>query len=215
MNESNMKEYELSKYFPQFTEKELRETLLKECSLMSFEPNTVLMEAGQYIKVLPLVLEGSIKVIKEKDEKEILMYYIQKGESCIMSISACISNEKSQIKAISETSILALLVPYHLVNSWLLKYATWNAFVIKSYKERFELILDAFNAVAFQKMDTRLEHYLIQKAKATNHNELKITHAQIAAELATARVVVSRLLKNLEDEGRISQRRGHITLLDF
>jgi len=210
-----MKEHELSKYFPQFTEKELRENLLNECSLMSFEPNTVLMKSGQYIKVLPLVLEGSIKVIKKKDEKEILMYYIQKGESCIMSISACISNEKSQIKAISETSILALLVPYHFVNSWLLKYPTWNAFVIASYKERFELVLDAFNAVAFQKMDTRLEHYLLQKVKATNHNELKITHAQIATELATARVVISRLLKNLEDEGRISQRRGYIALLDL
>lgn len=208
-----MKEHELSKYFPQFTEKKLRETLLEECSLMSFEANTVLMEAGQYVKVLPLVLEGSIKVIKEEENKEILMYYIQKGESCIMSISACIHNEKSQIKAIAETSILALLVPYHLVNSWLLKYPTWNAFVIASYKERFELMLNAFNAVAFQKMDARLEYYLEQKAKATNNNELKITHHQIANELATARVVVTRLLKNMENEGRISQRRGYITLL--
>ncbi|MFK7950644.1 MAG: Crp/Fnr family transcriptional regulator [Saprospiraceae bacterium] len=209
-----MKEYELSRYFPQFTEKELRETLLEKCSLMSFEPNTVLMKAGEYVKVLPLVLEGSIKVIKEENDKEILMYYIQKGESCIMSISACIHNEKSQIKAITETSIVALLVPYDLVNSWLLKYSTWNAFVIASYKERFELMLTAFNAVAFQKMDTRLEYYLEQKAKATNNNELKVTHTQIANELATARVVVTRLLKNMENEGRISQRRGYITLLE-
>lgn len=208
-----MKEHELSKYFPQFTEKALRETLLEECSLMSFEADIILMEAGQYVKVLPLVLEGSIKVIKEENDKEILMYYIQKGESCIMSISACIHHEKSQIKAITETPVLALLVPYHLVNSWLLKYSTWNAFVIASYKERFELMLNAFNAVAFQKMDTRLEHYLEQKAKATNNNELKVTHTQIANELATARVVITRLLKNMENEGRISQRRGYITLL--
>lgn len=209
-----MTEHELSKFFPQFTEKTLRETLLNECSLMSFEPKTVLMETGQYVKVLPLVLEGSIKVIKEEEEREVLMYYILKGESCIMSISACISNEKSQITAIAETPILALLVPYHLVNSWLLKYPTWNAFVIASYKERFELILNAFNAVAFQKMDARLEYYLKQKVKVTNNNELKITHSQIANELATARVVISRLLKTMEADGKISQRRGYITWLN-
>lgn len=210
-----MNEYQLSKYFPAFTEKELREELLSRCQFHQFEAKMTLMEQGQYVKVLPLVLNGTVKVIKEDGEKEILMYYIKSGESCIMSISACISNEKSQIKAITEEPTDILLVPYELVNGWLLKYSTWNSFVIASYKARFENMLDAFNAVAFQKMDTRLVHYLKQKANISGQTTLKITHGQIAAELATARVVISRLLKDLENQGKISQARGSITILDL
>ena len=210
-----MNEYQLSKYFPAFTEKDLREELLNKCEFHHFESKITLMEQGQYVKVLPLVLNGIVKVIKEDNEKQILMYYIKKGESCIMSISACISNEKSQIKAITESPTDILLIPYELVNSWLLKYPTWNAFVIASYKERFENMLDAFNAVAFQKMDTRLIHYLQEKADITDSFKLKITHEQIATDLGTARVVISRLLKDLENQGKIEQSRGSILILDF
>lgn len=210
-----MNEYQLSKFFPAFTEKGLREELLSHCQLHRFESKMTLMEQGQYVKVLPLVLNGTVKVIKEGDDKEILMYYIKRGESCIMSISACISNEKSQIKAITEEPTDILLVPYELVNDWLLKYPTWNSFVIASYKERFENMLNAFNAVAFQKMDTRLIHYLKQKSSISGQSTLKITHGQIASELATARVVVSRLLKDLENQGKITQARGSITILSL
>jgi CRP/FNR family transcriptional regulator len=210
-----MNEHQLSKYFPAFTEKGLREELLNKCQFHHFEAKTVLMKQGQYVKVLPLVLNGTVKVIKEDNDREILMYYIRQGESCIMSISACINNEKSQIKAITESPTDILLIPYELVNSWLLKYPTWNTFVIASYKERFENMLDAFNAVAFQKMDTRLIHYLQEKASITGSSKLKITHEQISTDLATARVVVSRLLKDLENQGKIKQSRGLISILNL
>lgn len=205
-----MNEYTIRKYFPKFTEKELREKLIEACQIQSFEADTVLMEVGKYVKVLPLVIEGSIKVLKEDDKREILMYYIQSGESCIMSISACINQEKSQIKAIAEEPVTLILVPPRYVNEWLRVFPTWNSFVIASYQSRFETMLNAFEAVAFQKMDSRLVHYLQQKSSITGQRVLKITHQQIANELATARVVVSRLLKDLEKQGIIKQGRGTI-----
>jgi len=205
-------EHQLSKYFPVMAEKALREELLANAEMHKFDENSVLLEVGKYVKVLPLVLKGCIKVVKEMDGKEILMYYIRPGESCIMSISACISHEKSKIKAVTEEETELLLIPYNFVNVWLQKYPTWNSFVINSYKNRFENILDAFNAVAFQKMDERLILYLEQRASITNSKTIKITHQQIANDLATARVVVSRLLKELEHQGKISQTRGRVTL---
>jgi CRP/FNR family transcriptional regulator len=208
-----MTEYELSKYFPVMAEKALREELLENAEIHQFPANSTLLDVGKYVKVLPLVLNGSIKVVKEADDKEILMYYIRPGESCIMSISACISNEKFKIKAITEEKTELLLVPYTFVNIWLQKYSTWNTFVINAYKNRFEHILDAFNAVAFQKMDERLLHYLKQKAQITKSKTIKVTHQQIANDLATARVVISRLLKELEHQGKIEQARGEVRLL--
>lgn len=209
-----MTEYELSKYFPAMAEKALREELIENAELHEFPANSTLLDVGKYVKVLPLVLNGCIKVIKEAEDKEILMYYIRPGESCIMSISACISNEASKIKAVTEEKTEMLLVPYTFVNIWLQKYSTWNAFVINSYKNRFEHILDAFNAVAFQKMDERLMHYLEQKSQITKSKKIKVTHQQIANDLATARVVISRLLKELEHQGKIKQGRGEVQLLE-
>jgi CRP/FNR family transcriptional regulator len=210
-----MDEYQLHKYFPSLGEKELRETLLNECSIQTFEKDTILLEEGNYVKVLPLVIEGSVKIFKKDYDKEILMYYIKSGESCIMSISACIKDEKSQVQAITSDSTKVILVPIRFVNDWMRLFPTWNTFIISSYQSRFDNLLTAFNAVVFEKMDTRLVQYLKEKANVLGSSTLKTTHIEIATELATARVVISRLLKDLENQGKIKQTRGYITINDL
>ncbi len=207
-------EHELSKYFPAFKEKTLREQMIKLCAFKSFKKDMVLLEEGTYVKMLPLVLKGSIKIMRQEGDKEILLYYIQGGQSCIMCISACIHNEKSPVKVVTEEDTEVILVPLHLVNNWLKIFSTWNTFVIDSYKSRFEDMLDAFNTVVFQKMDARILNYLKQKQLISNTNVVKTTHQQIANELATARVVVSRILKDLEHRGKIKQGRGEIKLIE-
>jgi CRP/FNR family transcriptional regulator len=210
-----MDEYQLHKYFPSLGEKELRETLLNECSIQTFEKDTILLEEGNYVKVLPLVIEGSVKIFKKDYDKEILMYYIKSGESCIMSISACIKDEKSQVQAITSDSTKVILVPIRFVNDWMRLFPTWNTFIISSYQSRFDNLLTAFNAVVFEKMDTRLVQYLKEKSNVLGSSTLKTTHIEIATELATARVVISRLLKDLENQGKIKQTRGYITINDL
>lgn len=207
-----MNEHQLYKYFPSLGEKQLRETLLSQCSIQTFEKDMVLLEEGKYVKVLPLVIDGSVKVFKKDYDKEILMYYIKSGESCIMSISACINDEKSQIHAVTAETTKVILVPIRYVNDWMRLFPTWNTFIISSYQSRFDNLLTAFNAVVFEKMDTRLIRYLKEKATILGHSKLKITHIEIATELATARVVISRLLKDLENQGKIEQTRGYITI---
>ena len=206
-----MTEYHISKQFPLLSEKNLRETLLEHCSVHTFERDTVLMEEGSYVKLLPLVFNGRVKVFREEDSKEILLYYIGSGESCIMSISACVQAPQSRIKAVVEEKSEIILVPTLLVNKWLTVFPSWNMFIMDSYRIRFDNVLDAFNAVAFNKLDKRLINYLKQKAHPSN--TIQITHQQIANELNTARPVISRLLKALENQGKIKLLRGAILII--
>ncbi len=193
-----------------FIEPELLEDIKQLAFKKTFPAGTSILEDGDYIKVIPLVISGKVKVFKESNEKELLLYYICPNESCYMSMTACLLNETSKVKAVTEEETTALLIQTQHVTQWMRKYPSWTNFVINLSKTRFLELLNTIEQISFGKLDNRLISYLTEKAKANASSQLKITHQQIANELGSAREVVSRLLKKLEQDGRVLLSRGVI-----
>ncbi|MFN8886762.1 MAG: Crp/Fnr family transcriptional regulator, partial [Cyclobacteriaceae bacterium] len=161
-----------------------------------------------------LVLSGSLKVVRtDANGHEILLYYITPGESCIMSFLGGIHDETSKIKAVVEEDAELLLIPVSKASEWVKKFPEWSDFIFKLYHKRFEELLSVVNAIAFQKLDERLLHLLTQKSKVPHSKEIVVTHSQLAEELGTAREVISRVAKQMENEGLIHLSRNKITLV--
>jgi len=192
----------------------LNEKLLSDGIKKTFEPDQVILDYDAPIRSVPILLSGSVKVMRnDENGREILLYYILPGESCIMSFLAGTCNGKSQVKAVAEEKSEILMLPIDKAISWTREFSEWNEFIFQLYQQRFEELLDVVNAIAFKKMDQRLLDYLNRKAKVLKSKELQITHEQIANDLGTVRVVVSRLLKQLEIDGGIKLGRNKVTLV--
>lgn len=174
---------------------------------------TVLVQSNSYIRSIPVVLSGSIRVMRQDEEgKEILLYYIKPGESCIMSFLAGIHDDTSKVRAIVEEDAEVLMVPVAKASEWIKVYPEWADFIFKLYHKRFEELLSVINAVAFQKLDERIVELLKKKAAIYQSEEITITHQQLAEELGTTREVISRLLKQMEKQEMIGLSRNKIIL---
>ncbi|RYY24644.1 MAG: Crp/Fnr family transcriptional regulator [Sphingobacteriaceae bacterium] len=174
---------------------------------------TVLVQSNSYIRSIPVVLSGSIRVMRQdEDGKEILLYYIKPGESCIMSFLAGIHDDTSKISAVVEEDAQILMVPVAKASEWIKIYPEWADFIFKQYHKRFEELLSVINAVAFQKLDDRIVELLKKKAGIYKSKEINITHQQLAEELGTTREVISRLLKQMEKQQMITLSRNKIIL---
>jgi CRP/FNR family transcriptional regulator, anaerobic regulatory protein len=179
-----------------------------------FKEGEVIINDHSYIKSIPIVITGSIKVMRTDDDgREILLYYITSGESCIMSFLGGLHQDTSKIKAIAEENTEILFIPTEKLSELMREYPEWLDYMFRLYHKRFEELLDVVNEIAFKKMDERLLNYLENKAALSKSNIISITHEQMANELGTARVVISRLLKQLETEGVVELGRNKITLL--
>ncbi len=202
----------LNNQFKLIFEKELLREL-EELQSTNLPPDSILLKSGSYIKVIPLVISGKIKVIKTSDsDKEILLYHIMPAESCILSITASFNGEKSKVNALTETDTEIIIVPATKIKEWMNKYSSWRTFLMKLYNERLVELLSIVDEVAFKHVDYRLIERLKEKSD-NNTKEIYITHQQLADELGTAREVVSRLLKKLENEGKIEIGRGKIKII--
>lgn len=176
--------------------------------------NYSLIEVGQYIKSMPLLVSGVIKILREdEDGDELLLYFLEKGDTCAMTLSCCIGNSRSEIKAIAETDSKLIMIPVQKMEEWTSQYKTWRNFVFNSYHNRLMEMLDTIDNIAFLKMDKRLLKYLQDRVKVTNDREIQSTHQEIAYDLHTSRVVISRLLKTLEKQKTIVLQRNKIILL--
>lgn len=192
----------------------LLEKLKKEGTIKMFAPDTVLIDENDYIKFVPIVLNGSIKVSKlDDDGREMLLYYIKPGESCVMSFLGATCNGTSKIKAVVEEKAEVLVLPIHSATELIRENSQWIQFIFELYNRRFEELLSVINAIAFQKVDVRLWELLKTKFTMLKTEELNVTHQQLADELGTAREVVSRLLKQLERDNKISLGRSKIKIL--
>lgn len=173
------------------------------------------MDIEQPINQIPLVIKGSIKILREDEEgNEIFLYYLEPGHACATSITCCMSGQRSTIRAIAEDDTEYLAIPVQYSDEWMLKYKTWKNFVMNTYAERFEELLKAIDQLAFKKMDERLSKYLHDKADLHESCEIHISHQEIAYDLNTSREVISRLLKQLERIGSIKLGRNRIIILD-
>lgn len=175
-----------------------------------------LMEIGSFIKNMPLLLSGSVKIVREdKEGNELLLYFIERGDTCAFSLTCCIGNKKSEIKAIVVEDAEIILIPVQKLDEWLCKYQTWKNFIFESYNLRLDEMLETIDSLAFMKMDERLYKFLTDKVKLIGSTDITNTHQEIAYNLNTSRVVVSRLLKKLENEGKIKLHRHRIEVLEF
>ncbi|WP_291118830.1 Crp/Fnr family transcriptional regulator [Flavobacterium sp. UBA6135] len=182
--------------------------------LRDFNEGDVLIDFGDYIKKMPLLLEGAIKILREDfDEGELLLYFIEKGDTCAMTMACCMGESKSEIRAVAETKGKVIMIPVQKMEEWLGKYKSWRNYVFNSYNNRLKEMLLAIDNLAFMNMDERLLNYLYEKSKINNSREIHATHQEIAYDLHTSRVVVSRLLKVLENEGKIRLHRASIEFL--
>jgi CRP/FNR family transcriptional regulator len=180
-----------------------------------FKEGEIIMDYGKYIRMMPLILKGSIKVLKMDDEgNEILLYYLSNNESCSMAYSCCLEAKKSEVKAIAEEDVEILAIPHLKLDEWLCKFPSWKNYIMRSFNERFLEMLKSIESIAFHKLDERLVKYLKDKQKHSGSSLIKASHYQIADELATSRVVVSRLLKQLENNKKILLYRNEIKLLN-
>lgn len=192
----------------------MREKLLSYGTVKTFHDGDVILNENAYIKVIPIVTRGTIKVMRtEEDGHEILLYYIQPGESCIMSFLGGMHHETSKIKAVAEEETEILLIPIDKVSSLIKEFPEWLDYIFRLYHKRFEELLQVVNDIAFKKIDERLLDLLKKKSEISNSKTLNITHEQLANELGTARVVISRLLKQMEKSGVLILGRNKISLL--
>lgn len=181
---------------------------------MSAKAGDTILEIGQVVKMMPIILSGVIKVSRtDEDGRELLLYYLNPNESCAMTFTCCMEQYPSEIRAVAEEDVQMLAVPINVMDEWLVKYPTWKSFVMKTIKNRFNELLKTIDQIAFQKLDERLIHYLKEKSKATGSALINLSHEQIANDLATSRVVISRLLKTLENQKKLLLYRHQIKLL--
>ncbi|MBC9795439.1 Crp/Fnr family transcriptional regulator [Sinomicrobium weinanense] len=173
-----------------------------------------LMDIGEPIKGMPLILDGAIKILRE-DEKgnELLLYFIERGDTCAMTLSCCVGRAKSEIRAVAETDTTLVMIPVEKMESWMAAYKSWRQFILQSYHDRLMEMLDTIDSIAFLKMDERLLRHLRDKAMITHDDVIQTTHQEIAQDLNTSRVVVSRLLKKLENQGKIQLHRNSIKVI--
>ena len=192
---------------------DLRKELEAHAILKEVPQGTEILREGQYVKVIPIVLEGLIKVFSRHEEKELLLYYIKPQESCIMSFAAGMKNEPSKIFAVAEEDTSALLLPTDKVALWVRDYPEVNQLFFQQYNLRYSDLLTTIHQLLFERMDKRLLDYLVNKSLLTGRNPIKISHRQIAAELGTAREVISRIMKKLENDGKVRQEANTIEIL--
>ncbi|WP_295984267.1 Crp/Fnr family transcriptional regulator [uncultured Algibacter sp.] len=196
----------------------LDEDLITEISkngiLKKFKKDDIIIDINQSLNFIPLLLTGDIKIIREdKDGNELLMYFLEAGETCTMSLSCCLGTTKSKIRAVAEKDSSLVMIPVENMQKWFHNNASWRNFILQSYQIRFDEMLEAIDNLAFMKMDERLYKYLKNMAMVDESKTISIKHQDIAEDLNTSRVVVSRLLKKLENENKIELGRNKIVII--
>jgi CRP/FNR family transcriptional regulator len=197
-----------------FLEGALIDEMLKSSEILHFKEGTVIIDYDKFIKGMPMVLKGTVRVMKRDDEgREILLYYVSSSESCTMAYSCCMEARKSEIRAIADTDVELISIPHEKLDEWLIKYPSWKTYVFQSFNQRFNELLRSVESIAFKKLDERLVEYLKKKSTNTGSKVISLSHQQIADELGTSRVVISRLLKHLENEGKVILYRNELKIM--
>lgn len=197
----------------EFSQK-LMDKIYEFATIRTFEEGDVIVQDNSYSRSIPFITKGSIKVMRTDDEgNEILLYYISGGDSCIMSFMNGIHQQKSKLKAIAETECEVLLLPMEKVTVLIQEFPSFLSYIFKMYHKRFDELLEMINDISFKKVDERLYNLLLKKAQHNHSKIINTTHEQLANELGTARVVVSRLLKQMENDGTLMLSRNKISLM--
>ena len=194
-------------------EKELLNEIQKVGQLKKVIKGDLMIDLGESISYIPLLLEGAIKVVREDESgEELLLYFVEFGNTCAMTLNCCLENTASEIRAICEADTSLIMIPVKFMDQWLTNYPSWRKFIFDNYQNRLNELLKAIDALTFLRLDERLEKYLLDKSKVAQSNQLSITHLEIATDLNSSRVVISRLLKKMEKQGSLTLGRNTITI---
>jgi CRP/FNR family transcriptional regulator, anaerobic regulatory protein len=203
----------LTAHFPQILDTELVKGIIAHGKLMTIPEGEYMMDIGSPIRSIPMIVSGTVKVMREDDEgRELLLYYLKGGETCAMSLTCCMDGRKSEIRAEAVEDVTIISLPVQFMDEWM-AYRDWRAFVMRTYARRFEELLETIDNIAFRRMDERLEDYLRNKAESTGSKMLNVSHQDIATDLNTSREVVSRLLKQMEHSGMVKLGRNKIEVV--
>jgi CRP/FNR family transcriptional regulator len=204
----------LRKLYPNIAEPALQGEIARSGKLMEFSAGEVIMDFGAYVKLIPLIVSGSVKVSREgEDGNEIFLYYLRPGESCTMSFTCCMMNKRSEIRTQAEEDTILIAIPIRFMDEWMSRYQSWKNFVMSTYDMRMKELIRTIDEIAFKKMDERLLSYLGKKAQLSGSSVIQATHQEIAYDLNASREAISRLLKQLEYDGLVKLGRNKIELL--
>lgn len=211
----NVKESLLENYGYLF-EEGLIEEMLTVGRIQELKHGETIIDYGQQVKNMPLLLDGAIKIMRQDSEgEELLLYFLESGDTCTMTMTCCMGNTRSEIRAVAENDSTLMLLPVEKMAEWMKKYPGWMSFVFESYNNRFKELLEAIDSLAFSNMHDRIHRYLKDKVLVAKSTELDVTHQEIANDLHSSRVVISRLLKGMELEGKIKISRNKLEVLEF
>ncbi|MCB0477459.1 MAG: Crp/Fnr family transcriptional regulator [Crocinitomicaceae bacterium] len=204
---------DVANMFPLLTESELIEEIQEVGVVLEFKEGEDIITSGKYIKSIPLLVKGAIRVLRNNgDGNEVFLYFVNKGQTCAVSLACCVNHKKSNIRAVAETDCEFVSIPIDYLEKWNKKYQSWRNFMLITYQSRFDEVMQALDSIAFLKLDERLIQYIEDKARVHGKNYINITHQKIAEELNTSREVVSRLLKKAEEDGEVELSRNKITI---
>lgn len=205
----------LRENFSAFFEEALLQEINESGVYKDIPEGELLMDIGTYVTAMPLLISGAIKVMREdNDGDELLLYFLERGDTCAMTLSCCLGQKKSEVRAVAETNTQLIMVPIQKMEEWTSNYKSWRNFVFNSYHQRLNEMLETIDSIAFLNMDERLWKYLKEKMRITKDETIYTTHQEIAYDLHTSRVVISRLLKTLENKGKIALQRNAIKLVN-
>lgn len=204
----------LNQKFAQNLDADLITEISENGIFKTFKKDDIIIDINQTLQYIPLLLTGDIKIMREDhDGNELLIYFLEAGETCTMSLTCCMGTSKSKIRAVAEKDSTLVLIPVQNMQTWLHSNSSWRNFILESYQIRFDEMLEAIDNLAFMKMDERLHKYLKNMAMLNSSKIISIKHQDIASDLNTSRVVISRLLKKLENENKITLGRNKIEIL--
>jgi CRP/FNR family transcriptional regulator, anaerobic regulatory protein len=204
----------LSEKLKHLLEPKLIDEIMLDGKLMNFKEGDIIIDYNKSIKFMPLIISGNIRVMRrDEEDREILLYYLSSNESCAMAYTCCMEARKSEIRAIAEDNVELIAIPHTKLDEWLVKYPSWKSYIFNSFTQRFNELLKSIESIAFHKLDERLVSYLKNKTKISGKSSIQLSHNQIAEEMGTSRVVISRLLKQLENDKKLLLYRNEIKLL--
>lgn len=206
----------LNEFYKVVFEPKLIDEIVEFGTYKRIRENELLLDIGDNFNRIPLMLTGAIKISRETiNGDEIVLYFLERGDTCTISFGSGLTSSKSKVRGVAEKPSEVIFIPNEKLEEWMVKYASWRAFVIESYNIRLSEMLESIDTLAFMKMDQRLYKYITDKVKIMRSPTLSTTHQEIAIDLNTSRVVVSRLLKQLENEGKIKLYRNRIEVLEY
>jgi CRP/FNR family transcriptional regulator len=203
----------LESKFQSLFEPKLIDEICQSGKIRIHKADRIIVDIGSSLNFIPIVMSGSVKVMTEDNKgNELLLYYLQKGDTCAVTMNCCTSKSKSTVRAITEEDSEILVIPIEKMDHWMEKYKSWRAFILGSYNERLNEMVESFDNVVFHSLEDRLIKYLRDKSEIKGEKVLRISHQEIADDLYTTRVSISRLMRKLESNNIISQQRNKVIL---